>query len=124
MAWKAGKMMLLTGKARKNKGFLLLEIMVSVSILSLGVLLILNSFIRPLRAMEFSKDCFRAGLLLDQKVFELYNSNTQEGCSKGVFSDFNEKFSWEMDASEKEVNLRVFWNERDKEGDLTALIYL
>ena len=116
--------MSLTGKARKSKGFLLLEVMVSVSILSLGVLLILNSFIRPMRAMEFSKDYFRAGLLLDQKVFELYNSDTHEGCSKGVFSDFNEKFSWEMDVDKKEVNLKVFWNEEDREGDLTVLAYL
>ena len=117
-------MILLTGKAKKSKGFLLLEVMVSVSILSLGVLLILNSFIRPMRAMEFSKDYFRAGLLLDQKVFELYNSDIQEGCSKGAFSGFNEKFFWEMDVSKKEINLKVFWNEKDKEGDLTVLAYL
>jgi len=117
-------MILLTGKKGKNKGFLLLEMMVSVSILSFGIILILNSFIRPIRAMELSKDYFRAGLLLEQKMFELYNTDVQEGISEGVFSDFNRKFSWDMEMGEREIDLRVLWKERGEERELAVSTYL
>lgn len=123
-------MILLTGKMGRNKGFLLLEIMISVSILSLGILLVLNSFMRPVRAAELSKDYFKAGLLLEGKLLELYNSDIEEGMSKGEFSDFDNRFSWELDAVKsedgfcKEVNLKVFWHEKNKEEDLSILTYI
>ena len=123
--------MLLTGKKIKNSGFLLLEVMISVSILSFGLLLILNSFMRPIMAVELSKDYFRAGLLLEEKMFEACNSDIVEGLSKGTFSGFNNMFSWEMDVTGqeegafKEIGLRVLWKERAKEQqDMTVSTYL
>ena len=116
--------MLLTGKNQKNKGFLFLELMISISILSIGVLFILNSFITPMRAMEFSKDYFKAGLLIEQKMFEFYNSDFAQGVSKGVFSDFGNKFSWEIVVNEKEMDLKILWKEKNKDADLTIATYL
>jgi len=118
--------MWLTGKKRqRGNGFLLLEIMISVSILSTGLLLILSSFMRPIRATELSGDYFKAGLLLEEKILEVYNSDIKQGASEGVFSSFNNKFSWDLDISGSgdgscmEVNLKIFWFERDKEKDLS-----
>jgi len=122
--------MLPIGKRRKNKGFLLLEVMISVSILSFGLLLILNSFMRPIRAVELSKDYFKAGLLIEEKMFEICNSDIKEGSSQGSFSDFNSRFSWNMDVIKleentfKEINLRILWNERNKEQDMIVSTYL
>lgn len=125
-------MMLLAGKRQKDKGFLLFEIMISISILSLGITLILSSFISPIRAIEFSKNYFKAGILLEKKLLEFYNSGIEEGVSMGEFSDFDNKFSWHMDAvrlekndfSCKEVKLKVLWRERGREKDLSVSIYI
>lgn len=122
--------MLLTGKRQKNKGFLLLEIMISVSILSIGVLLVLNSFVRLIRAIELSKYYFKASLLMEEKLLELYNSDIEEGMSRGVFSDFDNRFSWDLDVVKseygfcKEVSLKILWREKDKEEDLSVSTYI
>ncbi|MDP2981106.1 MAG: type II secretion system protein [Candidatus Omnitrophota bacterium] len=122
--------MLLIGKKTKNSGFLLLEVMISVSILSFGLLLILNSFMKPIRAAELSKDYFKAELLLEEKMFEVCNSDITEGSLKGSFSGFNNMFSWDMSVVEseegafKEIGLKVLWNERGKEQDMAVSTYL
>lgn len=124
--------MSLTGKlkGRESEGFLLLEIMVSVSILACGVLFVLNSFIRPMRATELSMDYFKAGLLLEEKMLELYNSSVEDGATRGEFSDFDNRFSWALDIGGteggfcKEINLKVIWHNKDKEEDLSILTYI
>ncbi len=126
MAQKAEGMMSLAGKRQRDKGFLLLEIMMSVSILSIGVLLILNSFVKLIKATELSEDYFRAGLLLEEKLTEVYNGYAKEGLSKGEFKDPSNRFSWELylakseDDSCREVSLKVLWREKDKEEDLSV----
>ena len=115
---------------QKNRGFLLLEVMISVAILSIGTLLILNSFMRPLRAIEFSRDYFKAGLLLEEKMLELYSSDIKDGASGGVFSNFDDKFSWSLSVIKleedacNEVNLRILWQGKDKEEYLPASTYI
>lgn len=117
---------MLTGKRQKDKGFLLLEIMISISVLSIGVLLILNSFVTLIRSIEISKDYFKAGLMLEEKLIEVYNSDIEEGLSGGEFSGYGNRFSWDMDvigsadSSCWEVSLKVSWRERGKEKDLSV----
>jgi len=115
---------------RKSKGFLLLEIMVSVSIMSFGVLLILNSFVRPIRATELSMDYFKAGLLLEEKMSEFYNSGVKDGVTKGEFNGFDSRFFWALDAGYleggffREINLKVYWRNKDKEEELSISTYI
>ena len=130
MVKRAEEMMLLTGK-RKNKGFLLLEVMVSVTILSIALVLILNSFMRSVRAVDLSKDYFRAGLLLEEKMFEIYSdTDIEEGISEDIFTGFDNRFSWALNVTKleeeplKEVDLKVLWDERNKKQSLPVLTYL
>ena len=122
--------MLPAGKRGKNKGFLLLEIMISVSILSFGIILILNSFMGPIMAAQLSRDYFNAGFLLEEKMLELYSGDVEEGSSKGGFSAFDSKFSWDLDVARleeipcKEVSLKVLWKQKNKEQDLSILTYI
>jgi len=123
-------MMLLIGKRKRNKGFLLVEVMVSISILSIGLLLVLNSFFRSIKAVEVSRDYFKAGLLLENKIYELLNKGTEEGVWEGSFDDFNKRFSWNLDARTieesplNEINLKVSWGGKDKEKDISISTYI
>jgi len=122
--------MLLIGKRKRNKGFLLVEVMVSISILSIGLLLVLNSFFRSIKAVEVSRDYFKAGLLLENKIYELLNKGTEEGVWEGSFDDFNKRFSWNLDARTieesplNEINLKVSWGGKDKEKDISISTYI
>lgn len=121
-------MILETGKI-KDKGFTLLEVMVSVTILSVCLVLILGSFTRSIRAEELSRNYFKAGLLLEGKIFELYNSDIEEGWSSGVFNDFDARFSWDANVQKieehlNEVSVEAFWNERDLRHDISLVTYL
>lgn len=115
-----------TGNGRRDSGFLLLEIMMSISVLSIGVLLILNSFVNLIRSIELSKDYFKAGLMLEEKLTEVYNSDIEEGLSGGEFSGFGNRFSWDAgiirsaDGFCMEVVLKVSWSERGREKDLSV----
>ena len=123
-------MMLLIGKRKRNKGFLLVEVMVSISILSIGLLLVLNSFFRSIKAVEVSRDYFKAGLLLENKIYELLNKGTEEGVWEGSFDDFNKRFSWNLDVRKieegplNEINLKVSWGGKDKEKDISISTYI
>lgn len=126
---RAAEMMLRIGK-RNNKGFLLLEALVSVAILSVALVMILNSFMRSIRATELSEDYFRAGLLLEEKFFELYARGIKEGSSGDTFGVFDNRFSWDLDVIRldedrvREVSLGVSWNQGSKEYSTFLLTYL
>ena len=124
MAQKAEAMILLTGK--NKKGILLLEVLVSVTILSVCLVLIISSFTRSIRAIDLSEDYFRAGLLLEEKIFEVSYSDIEEGFSEGKYSDF----SWAMDIAKAEedffheVSLKFSWDQGSKEHDFAIFTYL
>ena len=65
MEWKV-TMMLIIGKS--NKAFTLVEIMVSISILSLGLVLILQWFAYSLNILKISQDYLAATLVLEDKI--------------------------------------------------------
>lgn len=122
--------MSLIGNRRSNKGFLLLEIVISVAILTAGLLLVLNSFVRSIGAIELSRDYFKASLLGEEKMYELQNAQLTEGSSGGVFPDFNSEFSWRLSAKKieenalKEADLEIYWQQGAKRKNISILTYL
>ncbi len=127
-AQKAEEMILRAGK--NKRGFLLLEVMVSVAILSIGIVMVLGSFMNSIKAIYLSEDYFRAGLLLEEKIYEVSNSTAVEGLSGGVFADFNNRFSWNMNVIKSEqdlvyeFDLQVSWNQGAKMHELSVVTYL
>ncbi|NQT75378.1 MAG: prepilin-type N-terminal cleavage/methylation domain-containing protein [Candidatus Omnitrophica bacterium] len=121
--------MTLPAGKKKNKGFLLLEVMVSVAILSVGILLALHSFVISLRAIDSSEDYFKAGLLLEEKIYEAGNAERKKGSSAGALSGFDSAFSWRMDVVElekeelDEVTLKILWDKRNAQYDLSIMTY-
>ena len=55
---------------KANKGFLLFEVLVTVIILSVGLVLIIEAFLGSLRAASVSSNMFKAELLLEDRLFE------------------------------------------------------
>ncbi len=126
MEKKAGAMISLIGKKRSN-GFLFIEVLISVLVMSIGLVVVLNSLIQSLRAIEYSNNYFQACLLLEDKACDIYNSDKKEGFSRGLF---NSKFSWELNVAKleeialNEISLKVLWNDRNKECDISMSTYL
>lgn len=76
-----------------KRGFTLIEIMISVAILSIGLILILQGFTHLLNILQISQDNLKATLLAENKMAEL-EIKAREG--KEVFpEDLGEKFEFE-----------------------------
>jgi len=127
-AQKAEEMILRAGK--NKRGFLLLEVMVSVAMLSIGIVMVSGSFMNSIKAIDLSEDYFRAGLLFEEKIYEVSNSTAVEGLSSGVFADFNNRFSWNMNVIKSEqdlvyeFDLQVSWDQGAKMHELSVVTYL
>ena len=121
-------MMLIIGK--RTRGLTLVEVMVSVTILAICLVLILNSFVRSTRATELSDDFFRSTLLFEDKLYEMCNTELDEGFQDGVFSNFGNRFSWRLHVVKleelpiKETELEISWNQGSKEKAISTLTYL
>jgi len=104
--------------------------MVSVAMLSIGIVMVSGSFMNSIKAIDLSEDYFRAGLLLEEKIYEVSNSTAVEGLSSGVFADFNNRFSWNMNVIKLEqdpvyeLDLQVSWNQGAKIHELSVVTYL
>lgn len=72
-------MMLPTGNKR---GFTLVEIMISIAILSIGLILVLQGFSYALNILRISQDNLETSLLAQEKMAELEINSKQ---SKGMF---------------------------------------
>ncbi len=76
-----------------KQGFTLIEIMVSVAILSIGLVLILQGLTHSLNILRISQDNLKATLLAENKMAEL-EIKVKEG--KEVFlEDLDEEFEFE-----------------------------
>ena len=128
MAQKAAMTMLRIWK--RARGFTLVEVMVSVTILAICFVLILNSFVRSTLATELSDDFFRSTLLFEDKLYEMCNAELDEGFQDGVFSNFGNRFSWRLHVVKleelpiKETELEISWNQGSKKKSTSALTYL
>lgn len=96
--------MSLSQKQRNNKirrkGFLLLEVILSVLVIGTGVMLIMRSYSTSLRASDTARVMTGACLILEEKLFELdvkgFKDGVQEGEENGA-CEGQENYSWAVD---------------------------
>ena len=55
---------------KASKGFLLFEVIISIAIITSGLLVVMASYSASKRAIESSQELFEASLLLEEKIFE------------------------------------------------------
>ncbi len=112
-------------------GFSLLEVMVTVVVLSFGLLAIIHLFPIGLRASKISQDVTTATFLAQERIEELKSARYMDiDCASGTFEGPYNEFEWEQRVSEeisgwlKKVTVRVFWSRygRTRNVKLTTFI--
>jgi len=83
---------------RNNKGFLLLEVMLAMVMVTSGLLFVGRVYSAAKGAMDRSRDLFASSLLLEEKMFDLQLPVAQYGADRGGFPD-NKGCYWEVRAS-------------------------
>ena len=126
-------MILATGK---NRGFTLIEIMISIAILSVGLIFVLQGLTQCLNILGISRDNLEASLLAEEKMTEVEIAAKQD---KGTFSkdasgeaqSGNIEFKWQIqltpDGEYEDLNEAldtVYWTEGRRSGASVFRTYL
>ncbi len=91
-------------KVRTKKGFTLLEVMVAVAILSLGLIITIQSFSISLRIVNTSLNLSKATLLAQRKLSEIeLEGSSFESLNSGDFGENYPDFGWETDITPVEL---------------------
>lgn len=89
-------MMLKTG----NKGFTLIEIMISVAILAFGVILVYEALLKSLNAFGYYSDYFAVSSWMDEKIWQVQDALKNNGAfseeAQGVYASNKREFYWNL----------------------------
>jgi type II secretion system protein I len=117
-------------------GFTLVELLVTVSILTIGVISVLRSFLSVSGAFSRSNNLFNAAWYLEKKISDIEEEAIKEegleaGREEGEFNIEGRRFSWLMDIEELEEEqnltrlfLEVAWREGNQERNISLITYL
>ena len=89
--------MTLTARHKKHRpaqGFILIEVLVSLAVFSIGIMAVLTGVLSTLNLQKDSALRYRAGLLLQDKMLQLNELPYSGGTSRGTSSDG--VFSWSI----------------------------
>ncbi|MCK4244922.1 MAG: prepilin-type N-terminal cleavage/methylation domain-containing protein [Candidatus Omnitrophica bacterium] len=111
----------------KNKGFTLLEVLISLAIIALALTVILKAQFYNLKLCAESKNILIAKILAQEKMAEVELTEELE-VGEGIFPE-NKDFSWALGSNEveenlKEVNLTITWKEGNLTKDFCITTYL
>lgn len=119
---------------KSNKAFTLLEVLITVAILSTAIVFVFRSFTASLSSVKFSQNITLACYLAKSKLWEIeqYYKNNLELPASGEETVQNKKFNWsyEITVSEtsnlEQLKLTISWQENIREAPYTIefLTYL
>jgi prepilin-type N-terminal cleavage/methylation domain-containing protein len=126
-------MILETGK---NKGFTLVEVIISIGILSFGLILILQGFAQSLNNISVARNNLQASLLADEITtqFLIDSKNLEYGIASNLTGETesgNTKYSWNIKAAQDkeqaelhEILSTVSWVSGRRKGRMPVYTYL
>jgi len=126
----------MTSGTGRNKGFTLIEILISIAILSLGLILVLQGLTQCLNILRISQNNLETSLLAEEKMAEMEIAVKQdkEMFSKdtsGQSQSGNIEFNWHVRLSPDtqyedlyEVLTTVNWTEGRRKGSSIFSSYL
>lgn len=138
---------------RERKGFTLVEVMLSICILSIGLVLVLQGFTQSLNVLKISEDTLKATLVAENKMAETFilakgdfgklESGIRERfdfeqleCEWDVEADEvkiewvmeEEEPSFELETEEQEklyqINASLSWEEGRRKGTIPIVTYM
>ena len=84
---------------RSRRGFLLLEVMVSIIVITGGLLFVMRVYSTAKEALDRSRALFKNSLLLEEKIFDFEEKGViEEGTQSGRFTDAKD-YSWQAGAT-------------------------
>lgn len=107
-----------------------MELIISVGILSIGIVVILQAFSFSARAAGRSCDIINALLLAEDKMQELEFMEKISAIPSEGKSGVNEKFSWRYDIALDpklvlyKVNFNIFWDRPERKEEIKLSTYL
>lgn len=120
----------------RNRGFTLIEIMISIAILSLGLILNLQGLTHCLSILRISQNNLETSLLAEEKMAEFEIAAKQETGSffkqtSGESQSGNIEFKWQIRLTPdneyedlNEVLTTVYWKEGIRSGSSVFSTYL
>ncbi len=82
-----------------RRGFLLLEVMVSIIVITGGLLFVMRVYSTAKTAIDRSRALFKHSLLLEEKIFDFEERGViEEGTARDHFPDLKDYF-WEVEAA-------------------------
>lgn len=116
---------------RRGKGFTLIETMVSLSVLSIGILAVWNVFAMASRASELDANTRVALMLADAKMTDLSLGPVKQlGQQQGRFDGQYQGYEWTTDVENSpfdrlaQVVVRVHWQQRGQQRSVTLATLL
>jgi len=121
-----------------SKGFTLVEIMVTVAVLSFGIVMLYQAFFTCLNAFGYSLRRLDAQRWMDEKIWEMEDELIRSGTlmtgeHAGSFIDKNKNFGWKMsinligeaqDVYLYRLTLNVCWKEAQRDVSLPQVAYV
>jgi len=125
-------MILVTGN---KKGFTFFELMVSLAILSLGIVLVYQSFISTLNAYSYYLTYLGAQHWIDEKAWEIEDSLIREKktipyLENGKFIIKNKTIFYQVNINELspsslyKINISAQWEEKNRKANISSLYYV
>ncbi|MBU1087059.1 MAG: type II secretion system GspH family protein [Candidatus Omnitrophica bacterium] len=105
---------------RDNKGFTLLEVMLSLAIISISLMVIIQSFSQAISAQAVLTNYTKAIFLFEKKIFELKTSGLNRTETQGRFLAPFEQFSWQIKSERTnfsdlaKVDLTIEWPQQGR----------
>ncbi len=112
-------------------GFLLLETLLTVLVMTAGLAIVVRSFASSVEALAVAGDSTRALLLLEDKMWELEAQGViTPGTANGEFPRAEGEYRWEVTARQAavpglcETQVTVAWSRRGQPRSLSLVTYL
>jgi type II secretion system protein I len=108
-------------------GFTLLEIMLSLSIISVSLMVIIYSFSQAITAKAAVSNYTKAMFLAQKKIFDLSSSDLKIDASQGEFLAPFEQFKWQIKTDRTKfsdlakVDLLIEWQQQGKAKNIQVL---
>ncbi len=123
-----------TGRStRKNKfvmGLSLLELLITIAVLSIGIIAVLEAFAFSARSTGLAGDMVNAVFLAEDKIQELEFNSKLAPLAAAEMEGSNDKFAWkyalslDADLNLYQLTFDITWNRANKQEGLALTTYL